>query len=107
MNYTNLKPETLVSLLSICASYSHKERDNGHAWRFLFANGYGASIVKHDGSCGSDEDLWEAAFLRRENDDWNLAWDETGRIVEFTLDGICAGLSEDDVMDLVHRIGQL
>lgn len=40
---------------------------NGICYRFKFENGYGASIIKHGGSYGFEEDLWEVAVLK--NDD--------------------------------------
>lgn len=40
---------------------------NGICYRFKFENGYGASVIKHEGSYGFEEDLWEVAVLK--NDD--------------------------------------
>ena len=34
---------------------------NGIQRRYQFDNGYGASVVRHDGSYGSDQGLWELA----------------------------------------------
>ena len=41
-----------------------KTEYNG-GWQFLykFKNGYGASVVKHDGSYGGKKGLWELAVL--------------------------------------------
>lgn len=38
----------------------------GIKYRFQFENGYGASVIKHLGSYGFDEDLWEIATTKDE-----------------------------------------
>lgn len=40
------------------------EEEPGVQYVFRFENNYGASIVKHLGSYGYDEDLWELGVLR-------------------------------------------
>lgn len=35
----------------------------GVQYRFKFDNGYGASVIKHKYSYGSEDDLWELAVL--------------------------------------------
>ena len=36
---------------------------NGIQKKYLFDNGYGASVIRHDGSYGVKEGLWELAVL--------------------------------------------
>lgn len=40
---------------------------DGQAYRFYFPNGYGASVVRHGGSYGGREGLWELAVLDSNN----------------------------------------
>ena len=41
---------------------------DGMQLKFKFANGYGASVVKHKGSYGSSEGCWEIAVLDKEGE---------------------------------------
>jgi hypothetical protein len=42
---------------------------------YKFDNNYGASVVNHSGSYGSDRGLWELAVLFFESDDdWDLCY---------------------------------
>lgn len=48
----------------------------GLQYVFKFPNGYGASVVKHHYSYGSDKDLWEVAVLRFiEGDIYEVVYD--------------------------------
>lgn len=38
----------------------------GHSLVFKFPNGYGASVIRHDLSCGGESGLWELAVLGRD-----------------------------------------
>ncbi len=56
---------------------------DGAQYIFRFPNNYGASVVKHLGSYGSSEDLWELAVLRFEGDKWDLTCvEERSRYLE-------------------------
>ena len=101
MDYTNLTRATLSTLITSCEDYSYRPHAGGHCWRFLFANGYGASIVKHSFSYGGTQDLWELAVLHRENDVWNLCYD-----TQITYD-VLGWLSEEEILTVVQEIQQL
>ena len=48
----------------------------GIQYRFKFDNKYGASVVKHSGSYGHEQDLWELAVIwysHPEKDIWYLS----------------------------------
>lgn len=71
-------------------------------WLFRFNNGYGASVIKHPGSYGYFEDLFELAVLKfRNKTDWSLCCD-----TEITND-VIGYLTNKEVLDLLERIKNL
>lgn len=49
---------------------------NGCHYLLLFGNGYGVSIVRHDGSYGHERGLYEMAVISHNmHGDWNLTYD--------------------------------
>ena len=66
--------------------------------RFMFDNGYGASVIKHYGSYGYEMDLFELAVI---NKDGSLCYD-----TEIT-DDVEGYLSNDDALCLLKRIKEL
>lgn len=40
----------------------------GVQYKYLFPNGFGASLIKHEGSYGFDKGLWELAALGKEDE---------------------------------------
>lgn len=74
---------------------------DGIQYLFRFPNDYGASIVKHCGSYGVHNDLWELAVLRFNGDEWNLTYD-----TEIT-DDVLGYLTDQDVLELLQRIRDL
>lgn len=70
-------------------SYSH---------RFKFKNGYGASVIKHYGSYGYEEDLFELAVLDS-ND--HLCYDTP------LTDNVIGYLTNDEVLELLEQIKNL
>lgn len=79
-----------------------KSQFDGVQYLFRFPNNYGASIIKHSGSYGSDRDLWELAVIYFDIDDeWNLTYD-----TEIT-DDVEGYLTNQDVLDLLRRIQAL
>lgn len=70
--------------------------------RFKFDNGYGASVVKHYGSYGFEQDLFELAVLRyNENGEVNLCYDTP------ITDDVIGYLSNDEVLELLNKIKEL
>lgn len=69
-----------------------------YAHRFKFENGYGASVVKHFGSYGYDDDLFELAVL-----------DEKGNIIYDTpiSDDVIGHLTNEEVLELLEKIRKL
>lgn len=45
-----------------------------HQWLFKFENNYGASVIKHYGSYGFKDDLFELAVIYFDGDDWSLTY---------------------------------
>ena len=75
---------------------------DGVQYLFRFPNNYGASIVKHFGSFGSNRDLWELAVIYFDIDDgWDLTYD-----TEIT-DDVEGYLTDQDVLELLRRIQAL
>lgn len=67
-------------------------------WRFKFNNGFGASVIKHFGSYGFEDDLFELAVL-----EW------TGEYHEITYDtpisdDVVGYLTNDEVMNYLYQI---
>lgn len=78
-----------------------RELLGGIQYVFRFGNNYGASVVKHSGSYGSDNDLWELAVLKFYGPgawDWNLDYD-----TEIT-DDVLGYLEEADVREILEKI---
>ena len=44
------------------------EMHGGVQYKYLFPNGFGASLIKHEGSYGFDKGLWEIAPLGKEDE---------------------------------------
>ena len=71
---------------------------DGVGYVYEFENGYGASVVKHDGSYGGKQGLYEIAVL-----------DSTGDLCYSTpiTDDVIGYATEDKVLDTLHRIRML
>ena len=70
----------------------------GVQWVFRFVNGYGASVVRHSGSYGSAQGLWELA-VRDSND--RLTYDTP------ITDDVLGRLTEQDVASALSAIARL
>ena len=80
--------------------------------RIYFENGYGASVVKHGGSYGSNKGLYELAVLKNESgtlikeagvfeEQWELCYDTP------ITDDVMGYLRPEDVTDVMEKIQQL
>ena len=97
----------------------------GVRYVFRFENNYGASVVKHLGSYGYDQDLWELAVIRfgkydcdeeleelldaMESDDEDEDEDDVYILTYDTpiTDDIEGHLTDEDVQNLLARIKEL
>lgn len=66
--------------------------------RYEFPNGFGASVVRHEGSYGNRQGLWELAVLDRAG---HLTYDTP------ITDDVIGHLSEIEVTALLYRIAAL
>ena len=66
--------------------------------KHFFSNGYGVSIVRHPGSYGFLEGLYELAVLKGTEDNWELCYD-----TPVTSD-LLGHLDEQNVEDVVLKV---
>jgi hypothetical protein len=67
-----------------------------------FENNYGASIVRHNGSYGSKQGLYELAVTEYDEDGhWSICYDTP------LTDDVLGYLTEDDVTNYLIQIEQL
>ena len=81
-----------------------KETFGGIQYRFKFDNGYGASVVKHFGSYGHEQDLWELAVIwysHPEEDIWNITYDTD------ITDDVIGYLTDKEVISILKQISEL
>jgi hypothetical protein len=68
----------------------------------FFSNGYGASIIKGQGSYGGSEDLYELGVIKMNEDySWDLCY-----TTEIT-DDVIGFLTPEDITSLLERIEAL
>jgi hypothetical protein len=99
LNYRGFKP-------NLVKREDHKDLNWGVQYVFRFENGYGASVIKHTGSYGFQEDLWELAVIQFDSKDaedyeWELTYDT--RIT----DDVIGWLTDKEVRDLLRKIKEL
>ena len=74
----------------------------GIQYLFKFKNNFGASVVKHSGSYGHEEDLWELAVVEYYRDgEWYLTYDT------YITDDVIGWLTDEDVRELLTKIREL
>jgi len=75
---------------------------NGEQKLYRFDNGYGASVVRFDGSYGAESGLWELAVLEYgKGDHYELTYDTP------ITDDVVGYLTDDEVQDYLRRIRAL
>lgn len=75
-----------------------KHLHDGIQYIFQFDNGYGASVVRHKYSYGSESGLWELAVLDKEGE---IAYN-----TPITID-VLGWLEWENVLDTLYAISQL
>ena len=82
--------------------YKEKSLNGGVQKQYKFDNGYGASVVQHNGSYGNEQGLWELAVLKWVNEDrYNLTYDTD------ITDDVIGYLTEEEVKEILVRIESL
>lgn len=73
-----------------------------YQWIFKFENGYGASVIKHWGSYGFDDDLFELAIIEFYGDStYHITYDTP------ITDDVIGYLNNDEVMEYLEKIKKL
>ncbi|MEZ7525903.1 hypothetical protein [Burkholderia vietnamiensis] len=81
--------------------YTERPLMGGEQKLYRFENGFGASVVRHEFSYGSDDGRWELAVIKFDGDDWYIEYG-----TEIT-DDVIGHLDWDEVEDLLSRINAL
>lgn len=74
---------------------------SGIQYMYAFPNGYGASVIKHDGSYGHEDDLWELAVLEFVDERSNLCYTTP------IADDVIGWLIDESVNTIMHQIFDL
>lgn len=79
----------------------HKENPNEQfCYRFTFPNGYGVSVIKHYGSYGYEQGLFEIMTINKES--------EPVHIVGITDDDVVKGwLTNEEVLEILEKVKAL
>lgn len=75
----------------------HEKDMGGNLWRFEFDNGYGASVICHDGSYGHEKGLFELAVTKEGKLDYSTP----------IANDVIGWLTREDVFDLLEKIKEL
>ena len=94
--YTKLKYDKYKEFLKKEDNHSFYD---GYHWVFKFPNGYGASVIKHSGSYGNENDLFElGVIMYDENGEWELCYTTT------ITNDVIGYLNNDEVLELLEKI---
>jgi len=77
------------------------ENMGGVLYHFMFPNGYGASIIKHRGSYGHEDDLWELGVLAKIDGLIHLCYTTP------ITDDVIGYLTDESVNTIMHQIFNL
>ncbi len=93
-SFSPLTTEAWSTICRSAVSQKHNYALGGHRYKVTYPNGYGASIIKHNGSYGREDDLWELAVLK----DGGLCYDTD------ITDDVLGYLTEEKVIGVCRRI---
>jgi len=90
-SYSPLSTEAMSEIGRGAISFEWLQVFDGLAYRVTYPNGYGASIIKHYGSYGHDDDLWELGVLKDGKlcCDTDITGDVLGYLTEAEVIGLC------------------
>lgn len=95
--YTPLKKEYVDDIKNMAKSFEEGSRLGGLYYFAEFDNGYGIDIIKHNGSYGREDDLFEIAVMK----DGECCYSTP------ITDDVVGWLSDDEVMDYVAQVQAL
>lgn len=81
-----------------------RQLEDGIQYIFRFENNYGASVVKHCGSYGHEDDLWELAVLSFYGEglwDWELNYDTD------ITDDVIGHCDDSEIREILAKIKEL
>lgn len=75
----------------------HWGNEDNYRYVFRFENNLGASVIKHIGSYGYEDDLFELAVLGFDGDSWELLYDTdiTDDVLGYLTNGAVLGYLRD------------
>ena len=82
--------------------YKEKPLNGGIQKQYKFKNGFGASVVQHDHSYGTEQGLWELAVLKWVNEN-QYELDYSTKIT----DDVIGYLTEAEVEEILVKINEL
>lgn len=107
-----MEPEEMMKQVKTPLKYEgfkkYKIKNTGYMWNdqqqwvFKFENNYGASVIKHFGSYGFEDDLFELAVIYFDDGDiYELCYDTP------ITENVIGYLTNDDVIEYLKQIKNL
>ncbi len=107
MKYSPLSLAALYAIFALRPSeFEHSgSRQDGHYYKVYFPNGFGASIIKHSGSYGREDDLFEVAVLFEGDICYRtpITNDVVGYLTDEDVAHICRRISDLELSDLCEE----
>lgn len=82
-------------------TYTYDTVAQGDSYEAHFRNGWGASIIRHRGSYGWRDGLYELVVLAEQNGVWDI------ELHSPVANDVCGWLTEDDVISLLIEISNI